>query len=81
MKNVKQERYVVEASFNDQSQADAMKRLVRKHVSFSGGGCGHWMADLGWSYKTKRGAFAAASRLQGAGHQHVRIYPMIWSSP
>jgi hypothetical protein len=69
------EPWVVEASYEDERMPAKLKRLVRKPVSFSGGG-GKWQRDIGWSYVSKRGAFAAASRLRRCGRVHVEVYDL-----
>lgn len=66
------EPWVVEAHVNRQSDADELKRLVRKPVSFSGGG-GQWPIDIGWSYATKTGAVAAVRRLRQRGGATVSL--------
>lgn len=56
------ECYVVEAHCQSDNQAAALKPLLRKSVSFSGGG-GKWSVDIGWSFATRRAANAARERL------------------
>ena len=67
------ERYVVEASFRTNSERDALKRLMRKPVSFSGGGNKKFASDIGWSFTTKRAALRAVSRLRSVGGATPRL--------
>jgi hypothetical protein len=67
------DRWLVETSFRDQTQADVLKRFVRKPVMFSGGGNIPFMADMGWAFRTKRAAESAVTRLREAGGIGVRV--------
>ena len=69
------ESWVVEASYNEEAVAAKLKRVVRKPVSFSGGG-GRWMRDIGWTYTTKRAAFAAAKRLRARCRVPVEVFDL-----
>jgi hypothetical protein len=66
------EPWLVEATFHEQATADKLKVLVRKPVSFSGGG-DTWMRDIGWTYRTRRGAEAAADRIRRRGHVQAEV--------
>lgn len=69
--------YVVEASFRGQKMADRLKKLVRKPVTYDGGGNGRYNASLGWEYKSPRAARAAMYRLRKAGADAYIISPCL----
>jgi|GEM_PF-2901801 len=63
---------VVEANYiGGQRVANRLKALVRKPVEFSGAGNRAFAASIGWTYKTRRGARAAAARLRRVRGVHV----------
>jgi hypothetical protein len=65
MKKVREPSYVVEAVFTGgQEVAEKLKKAVRKPVEFSGGGTKKYKQSIGWSYKTRRAANAAMTRLR-----------------
>jgi len=58
------ERYVVEAFFATEQQHERLLSLVRKPVSFSGGGNYKFSVSIGWSFATRRAAERARQRLR-----------------
>ena len=66
-------KVVVEANYSGgQKVANRLKACVRKPVEFSGAGNRAFSASIGWTYKTRRGARAAADRLRRI--RGVRVY-------